>query len=75
MTIVPPRLRLLTAKEAAELLGVSPACIRQWVARGHLTPTATYQKSGVRLYREDHVLEAERARRAARRSKGAQRST
>ncbi|MCC3768834.1 helix-turn-helix domain-containing protein [Streptomyces sp. UNOC14_S4] len=55
--------RLLTSAEAAELAGVTPSCIRQWVKRGHLRPTARNFKSRAWLYREDHVLVAERARR------------
>lgn len=61
-----PRLRLLTAREAAEVCAVSEACIRQWVTRGYLKPTASYRKTGARLYREDHLLEVERTRRMAR---------
>lgn len=58
-----PRYRLLTAAEAATAVGVSPACIRQWVARGYLSPTARYGRTGTWLFREDHVLETERLRR------------
>ncbi|MFI1966533.1 MerR family transcriptional regulator [Streptomyces pathocidini] len=62
-----PRWRLLTTAEAAEAVGVSPACIRQWKRRGYLRPIARYRTNGSLLYREDHVLEVERDRRAARR--------
>lgn len=56
-----PRDRLLTTVEAAEVVGVTPACIRQWARRGYIRPIA---RSGKRnLYREDHVLCAERDRR------------
>ncbi|MEU6708118.1 helix-turn-helix domain-containing protein [Streptomyces wuyuanensis] len=67
-----PRLRLLTTAEAADAVGVSPACIRQWRRRGHLRPVAEYRLSGALLYREVDVLRAERDRREARssRSKG-----
>lgn len=63
-----PCLRLLTAKEAAELCNVSESCIRQWVTRGYLKSVASYRKSGAKLYMENHVLEVERARRMARSS-------
>ncbi|MEU2433644.1 helix-turn-helix domain-containing protein [Streptomyces sp. NPDC007861] len=56
-----PSRRLLTTAEAAEVAQVSPACIRQWVRRGYLRPVARYGKRN--LYREDHVLRAERDRR------------
>ncbi|MEU3756654.1 MerR family transcriptional regulator [Streptomyces olivoreticuli] len=58
-----PQLRLLTGAEAAELAGVTPGCIRQWVKRGHLQPAARNSRSRAWLYREDHVLVAERERR------------
>lgn len=64
-----PRSRLLTAAEAAQLLGVSASCIRQWVARGYLRPTAYFRRGRVQLFREDHILEADRGRRAAARKK------
>nr|WP_242640928.1 helix-turn-helix domain-containing protein [Streptomyces kasugaensis] len=55
---------MLTTEEAAEVACVTPACIRKWVSRGHLAVTA---RSGSRnLYREDHVLAAERQRRMQR---------
>ncbi|WP_327591660.1 helix-turn-helix domain-containing protein [Streptomyces chartreusis] len=56
-----PRHRLLTTAEAAELAGVTPACIRQWARRRYLRPVAQY--GALNLYREDQVLEVERARR------------
>lgn len=58
-----PRQRLLTAVEAAQLLGVTPNCVHQWVHRGHLRPLARLNRSRTLLFREDHVLLAERARR------------
>ncbi|MEV4872071.1 MerR family transcriptional regulator [Streptomyces syringium] len=60
------RCRLITAKEAGELVSVSSDCIRQWVQRGHLSPVGRDKRSRAVLYREDHVLEAERACRSRR---------
>ncbi|WP_372472111.1 helix-turn-helix domain-containing protein [Streptomyces albireticuli] len=56
-----PQDRLLTTVEAAEAAGVTPACIRQWARRGYIRPIARIGKRN--LYREDHVLRAERDRR------------
>ncbi|WP_414167552.1 helix-turn-helix domain-containing protein [Streptoverticillium reticulum] len=61
---VSPRHRLLTTQEAAAVARVSPSCIRQWTHRGHLVPAARQGRTN--LYREDHVLEAERTRRNQR---------
>ncbi|MGX8910277.1 MerR family transcriptional regulator [Streptomyces netropsis] len=61
-----PRGRLITGKEAGELVSVSPDCIRQWVQRGYLSPVARDRTSRALLYLEDHVLEVERARRSRR---------
>ncbi|MBF6046098.1 helix-turn-helix domain-containing protein [Streptomyces sp. NRRL B-1677] len=60
------QLRLLTAVEAAEMVNVKPSCIRQWVRRGYLQPTARNLKSGAWLYREDHILVTEKERRMKR---------
>ncbi|MEU2516991.1 MerR family transcriptional regulator [Streptomyces syringium] len=60
------RCRLITGKEAGELLSVSPECIRQWVRRGYLSPVARDERNRALLYREDHVLEAERVCRSRR---------
>ncbi len=56
--------RLLTTAEAAETACVTPATIRQWTSRGHLTAVARYGSRN--LYLESHVLEVESAHRSAR---------
>lgn len=46
----------ISTRDVADLLRVSPATVRQWVARGHLCPVG---KSGAsNLYRTDQVLAA-----------------
>lgn len=58
----------LTTAEAAELAQVDRATVRQWKARGHLSP-ASYDRRGRPLYRALDVAKAERAtREKARRS-------
>lgn len=52
---------ILTMIEAAELVGVSPLTIRQWVARGHLKPLVPNAKP--LLFRESDVLDCSYARR------------
>ncbi|WP_188273845.1 MerR family transcriptional regulator [Streptomyces sp. CBMA152] len=59
-----PSHRLLTTREAARVAGVKISTIRQWQRRGYLTPIARYRTTN--LYREDHVLRAERARRTGK---------
>lgn len=51
---------LITAAESARLLGAAPSTIRMWVARGHLTATATTRP---RLFRVQDVLRAARRHR------------
>jgi DNA-binding transcriptional MerR regulator len=48
---------LFTATEAAELLGVEPATITKWSARGRLTPAG--RKGRAHLYRWGDLSEAE----------------
>jgi DNA-binding transcriptional MerR regulator len=59
-------MRLLTAREAADLCGVQPATIRDWVRREEITPTARNGRTGENLFLEVHVLLAERRIRARR---------
>lgn len=66
MTNGDPRRRLLTAREAADLCGVKPATIRDWVRRGEIAATAHNGRTGEHLYLEVHVLLAERRIRARR---------
>ncbi|MFG2395336.1 helix-turn-helix domain-containing protein [Streptomyces lavendulae] len=55
---------LLTSKEAAQMVHVSPGCIRKWVARGYLRQVAIYK--GRSYYRTGDVIVAERDRRRRR---------
>ncbi len=50
---------LFTAAEAAPFLGVKPATIRTWRARGHITPKGEDMK-GRPLYDGLELLEVER---------------
>lgn len=52
---------LLTAAEAARLVGVAPVTIRSWVHRGHLTPAASSKARAVML-RLDDVIKAAQSR-------------
>lgn len=57
----------LTTAQAAELAGVSPAAIRQWVKRKHLKP-AGRDKRGHMVFTQIAVAKAEfKTRKAARR--------
>ncbi|MEU6181178.1 helix-turn-helix domain-containing protein [Streptomyces coeruleorubidus] len=58
-------LDLLTATEAAEMCGVKPVTIRQWVFKGLLTAVdlGEYDR-GRKLYRLQDVARAEKATRA-----------
>src|SRR5439155_1343703 len=53
--------RLVTAQEAAALVGVAYATVRSWVRRGHLSPVVV--QDGTALYAEREVYECERLRR------------
>jgi predicted transcriptional regulator of viral defense system len=57
---------LLTAQDAANVCGVTPATIRQWASRGIL-PRAGRDERGRTLYRLIEVAKAEHATRAAAR--------
>jgi len=37
----------LTTRDVADLLGVTPATVRMWVRRGHITPIGKYRNSNV----------------------------
>lgn len=56
---------LLTAAEAAALLGVRPATLRQWVRRGKLAP-ARVLTPRLHLYRRADVLRAKERKEARR---------
>lgn len=57
----------LTTAQAAELCGVSEACIRQWVKREHLVPVGR-ASHGQMLFTQLDVAKAEyKTRKAARR--------
>ncbi|MFC3986470.1 helix-turn-helix domain-containing protein [Streptosporangium jomthongense] len=58
----------VTTKEAAELCGVKPAAVRQWVRRGHLAPVDRDER-GQMLFTQLDVAKAEyKTRKHARRS-------
>jgi DNA-binding transcriptional regulator YiaG len=48
--------REITSRDVADLLGITQATVRQWVARGYITPTGRIGPSNV--FRTSDVLEA-----------------
>lgn len=56
---------LLTAADAARILGVTPATVRQMAKRGTLHP-AVVSRGGIRLFALKDVLSLARRRAAAR---------
>lgn len=56
--------RLITAAEAAVLIGVEPSTVRSWVSRGHLTPTSRAPRP--HLFTVGAVLDASRRLRRGR---------
>lgn len=63
-----PFAALLTTRQAADLAGVTPATIRQWASRGHLTAKGL-DDHGRALYLLIDVAKAENATRKAARRK------
>ncbi|MEV7969017.1 helix-turn-helix domain-containing protein [Sphaerisporangium sp. NPDC088356] len=58
---------LFTAEEAAEEVGMSPATIHTWTARGFLTPAG--KRGRFNVYRLADVFAAERGRKRKHRRK------
>jgi predicted site-specific integrase-resolvase len=56
----------LTTSDVANLLGVTPATVRMWVRRGHITPIGKYRNSNVFGTRD--VLDADDAIRSRTKS-------
>jgi len=64
MSTTTQRLGLLSGQEAATQLGVDPATVRSWRARGYITPVAK-TRDGSRVtswYRTDDLWRCARAR-------------
>lgn len=65
LEVVPPR-QVIFTREAAYLVGVRPATIRQWVRRGHLKPMG--RLGNTHAFRVEDVREAARERSTQTRS-------
>ncbi|WP_256843034.1 hypothetical protein [Ornithinimicrobium cryptoxanthini] len=72
LELVPPR-QVVFTREAAYLVGVRPATIRQWVARGYLKPIA--RLGNTHTFRVEDVREAAQDRLAESRSFHSRRET
>ncbi|MFE3866326.1 helix-turn-helix domain-containing protein [Streptomyces goshikiensis] len=56
--------RLLSSREAAQLVHVTPECIRKWVSRGYLKQATKHK--GRSFFRTEDILLVDRNRRKRR---------